>query len=379
MNPASVVDDDFVEEVVEKVRRRFSMKPKVAIAGFGNSGKSSLFNAIYGEKVASVSMKTDETTPENMSTRERFGIDFTDTPGFGTEKFAFETVATLLNGQHVVVHVLNGTSAISKDDNLLHDMVQASPARAITVVNKVDLLDADEQAQCAHSVREKLNLGPTQFLFVSAKRGTNLPALVERITDLLPEAMQDAFVAQQRADLALKERRIRKLIYSKATLCGIVAAVPIPIADIFVLTPIQIAMVTAIGYFHGVDVTKKRAVEFIAVVAGGVSLREAARQVVKLIPGWGSLVSAAIAAAGTVALGEAANAWFKSQMKMAPDELREIFKKAAAHAKEEYQSKKQDISPEVRDRVAEIQKQLKAGRITEGEMLAALGKMEVES
>lgn len=54
------------------------------IAGFGKAGKSSLFNAIYGENVAKVSMHTDET--DKAQTQERFGIDFTDMPGIGIGK-----------------------------------------------------------------------------------------------------------------------------------------------------------------------------------------------------------------------------------------------------------------------------------------------------
>ena len=198
------VDDAVIEEIVERVRRRFSMKPKVAIAGFGKSGKSSLFNAIYGERVAKVSMKTDETTPDDMLTKERFGIDFTDTPGFGTERFSLDTIAALLDGQHVVVHVLNGAASISAEDHRLHANLGESHARRVTVVNKVDLLDESEQADVRSSVREKLGLERDAFLFISAKRGTNIPSLVQRITELLPEAMQDAFVAQQQADLQLK-------------------------------------------------------------------------------------------------------------------------------------------------------------------------------
>ena len=153
-------------------------------------------------------------------------------------------------------------------------------------------------------------------MLISAKHGTGMPQLVQRITELLPAAMQDAFVAQQHADLCLKEKAIRALIYSKAGVAAAVALVPIPVADMFILTPIQIAMVTAIGYFHGVEVTTERATELIAVMGAGVGFREAARQLAKLIPGYGSAVSATIAFAGTVALGEAANVWFKRQMKI---------------------------------------------------------------
>ena len=187
---------------------------------------------------------------------------------------------------------------------------------------KIDLLDARETSQFLESVREKLELEPPELLLVSAKRGTGVPELVARIAELLPAAMQDAFIGQQRGDLELKEKRIRQLIYSKAGVCAGVALVPIPVADLLVLTPIQIAMVTAIGYLHGIEVTSDRAAELMGVVGAGIGFREAARQLVKLVPGYGSAVSAAIAFAGTVALGETAHLWFKRQMKVDASDLR---------------------------------------------------------
>ncbi len=54
------VSEESLEEIMFKIKQKFSTKPKIAIAGFGKAGKSSLFNAIYGENVAKVSMRTDE-------------------------------------------------------------------------------------------------------------------------------------------------------------------------------------------------------------------------------------------------------------------------------------------------------------------------------
>src|SRR5258707_10139097 len=102
----SPVPLDGIDEIVAHVQKRFSQKPKVAFAGFGNSGKSSLLNAIYGADVARVSMRTDETAGPQVA--ERFGIDFTDTPGVGTSKFSLDSVLDLgvLSGQHIIIHVL---------------------------------------------------------------------------------------------------------------------------------------------------------------------------------------------------------------------------------------------------------------------------------
>src|SRR5450432_1987812 len=132
---------DGIDEIVAYVQKRFSTKPKVAFAGFGNSGKSSLLNAIYGAEIARVSMRTDETTEAQVA--ERFGIDFTDTPGVGTGRFSLDGVLEqgLLAGQHIIIHVLNGASAISSEDEKLQRLARGASARNITVVNKIDLLD----------------------------------------------------------------------------------------------------------------------------------------------------------------------------------------------------------------------------------------------
>jgi GTP-binding protein Era len=332
-NPVSF---DGIDEIVGRVQKRFAARPKVAFAGFGNSGKSSLLNAIYGAEVARVSMLTDETKGPQVA--ECFGIDFTDTPGVGTSRFSLDDVLGLgvLQGQHIILHVLNGAAAVSAEDEKLARVIRGASARSIVVVNKVDLLDDREKSEFLASAVARLGVLESDVMMVSAKRGTGVPALVQRITDLLPSALQDAFIAAQKADSQLKEKRIRALIYSKAGICAAVALAPIPIADLLVLTPIQMAMVATIGYFHGVEVSADRAGELMGVMGAGVGLREAARQLVKLIPGYGLAVSAGIAFAGTVALGETANLWFSRQMKVDAHDLKELFTRVAGKAKQEY-------------------------------------------
>jgi small GTP-binding protein len=378
----SPVPIDGIDEIVEHVRKRFASKPRVAFAGFGNSGKSSLLNAIYGAEVARVSMRTDETQAAQVA--ERFGIDFTDTPGVGTGQFSFESVIDLgvLQRQHIVVHVLNAASAISSEDEKLRRALLGAKTRSITVVNKIDLLDADERRQFLESVYDKLGLRENEVSLVSAKRGTGIPELVQRIADLLPSALQDAFIAQQRADEALKEKRIRALIYSKAGVCAAVALAPIPIADILVLTPIQMAMVATIGYFHGIEVTPDRATELMGVMGAGVGLRGAARQLVKLVPGYGVVVGAGIAFAGTVALGEASNVWFKRQMKVDAHDLKELFTRVATRAKREYGGAHTEIAATsdpravTEGRRAELRHELEKGAISQAEFDEAIAALD---
>jgi uncharacterized protein (DUF697 family) len=263
------------------------------------------------------------------------------------------------------------------EDEKLHALIMKSKAHRVTVVNKVDLLDDREQAEFAVSLREKLGLfeqADEDFLFVSAKKNIHIDSLVRHIADILPEAMQDAFIAQQQANLTLKEKRVRMLVYSKATLCAAVALTPLPFADMVVLTPTQIAMIVAIGYFHGVDVTKKRIIELMGILGAGYGLREVARQLTKLIPGAGSIISAAIAFAGTVGLGETANLWFKQQMKVSTEELREVFTAKAENARKEYEAHR-EAAHAAAEHVKDLEEQRKAGKINDDQFVKMLDSL----
>ena len=320
----------------DQVRKHFTAKPKIAIAGFKEAGKTSLFTVIYGEDAEKVSMRTKKRT--KTSCRERFGIDFTDTPGIGTGKFSFEKVREMkvLDRQDAVIHVLNGASTLTEDDERLHELIEQSGATRVTVVNKVDFLNEQEQAKYTKTIKEKLGLLPKDFVFVSTTQGIGISQLIQQIADSLPDGLRDAFIAQQQADIEIKERRIRTMVYSKASICAATAAIPIPVADILIMTPIQITMVVTIGYFHGAEISTERILELIVTLGAGVGFREAARQLIKLIPVYGQVISASIAFAGTVALGEAANVWFKTKMKMDVEELKSVFQRKAEQAKKEY-------------------------------------------
>ena len=55
------------------------------------------------------------------------------------------------------------------------------------------------------------------------------------------------------------EKKINKIIHATGISCGIIALQPIPIADIFILTPIQAIMVLNIGKIKGFEINIKRA------------------------------------------------------------------------------------------------------------------------
>jgi predicted GTPase len=141
----------------------------------------------------------------------------------------------------------------------------------------------------------------------------NINQLVQLLVDELPkEAKLDfARVARVRQ---FQRNFARSIVMLVSGACGLIGAEPIPLADLPILTSLQLTMVLAIAYVSGRDLSLEAAKEFF--VAMGINcgaafvFREIARGLAKLILGWGDFVSGAVAAKGTWAIGEAAIAYF---------------------------------------------------------------------
>jgi len=104
------------------------------------------------------------------------------------------------------------------------------------------------------------------------------------------------------------------LTRSAAAVCTAIGAQPIPLADMPILTTLQVLLVSGIIHISGQRFSRKLARDFLAALGVNIGaaflLREGARAAVKLLPGWGNAVSGAVAGAGTYAIGRAASAYF---------------------------------------------------------------------
>lgn len=135
--------------------------------------------------------------------------------------------------------------------------------------------------------------------------------------------------ARKSTDQQTKLAAARKITGACSALCTTVALEPIPLADFPILTTVQLAMIGGIMHVSGRPVSRKAIAEFMAAmgvnVGAGLVLREGARAAAKLLPGFGSAISGAIAGGATFALGRAASAYFIEGI--AKDEVRDLFKR----------------------------------------------------
>jgi len=104
------------------------------------------------------------------------------------------------------------------------------------------------------------------------------------------------------------------LVKSTTAICAAIGAQPIPLADLPILTTLQLAMVSGIMYISGRERSLRAATEFVGAlgvnVGAGMILREGTRALLKFFPGWGNVVCGVVAGAGTYAIGRAAIVFF---------------------------------------------------------------------
>jgi uncharacterized protein (DUF697 family) len=133
-------------------------------------------------------------------------------------------------------------------------------------------------------------------------------------------------------DLLSDEHERAKVVTERTSLwCAAISIEPVPWLDMAVQLPIQLRMVMEIGRIYGFELNSARAskilLELTSVVAYTYITRNLARGLLKFIPVAGGLLNAPIAYAGTYALGNVAERYFRAQRQDLPplssDEKRE--------------------------------------------------------
>jgi len=186
----------------------------VAVVGRPNVGKSTLVNALVGQKIAIVSDKPQTTRRDIHAiwTTEDAQVVFTDTPGYHKPKTLLgarlnDLVGDAVEGVDVVVHVVDAAAGVGRGDAFVYERkVLPAGAPAICVVNKVDeLLSRDQIPQLAAAAE----LGDyAEIVPVSAKLGKGVGLVRDLILERLPEGpplYPEETVTDQPLDVRLAE------------------------------------------------------------------------------------------------------------------------------------------------------------------------------
>lgn len=168
----------------------------VAVLGAPNAGKSTLVNALVGQKVAIVSAKAQTTRARLMGIaldetgEDKTQIILADTPGLFAPKRRLDRamVAAAWDGAQEADAVLLVVDARKKKREYLAEILETlktRPERCILVLNKVDEIAKEPLLVAAEELTAAANFD--EVFFISALTGDGVPELKARLAALMPE------------------------------------------------------------------------------------------------------------------------------------------------------------------------------------------------
>jgi uncharacterized protein (DUF697 family) len=126
------------------------------------------------------------------------------------------------------------------------------------------------------------------------------------------------------------------------TVCAVAASAvtiqPFPVADVVLMSPIQIGMVQAIGKVHGHKLDKKAILEILSTFGASLVAQNVIMAAAKLVPFLGSIVAMSMAYALTYAIGEVSDYYFRNGRSVSANELKERFDSVYREKKKERES-----------------------------------------
>lgn len=340
------MDNFNLNEIVEKIMDATQNEYKklktlnVMILGKTGVGKSTLINNMFNEKLAETGQGKPVTQSVRKLTKPGFPLAIYDTPGLELggkngadsllEEVTGEINRCLRSGDineaiHCIWYCISAPSSRFEptERDILEKFLGETSKYDVPVIFVLTQSFSKSNARKLKAEIEKENLPIVNIVPVLAEdypiddeyiaKAYGLDRLAEVTYNAVPEALQKTFVAVQKANLELKSKKAHAVVATAAVAAAATGAVPIPFSDAALLVPDQITMLAGITAIFGLPIEKGMIAAIVSSTLGtaGTTIlgKTLVANLLKFIPGVGSVAGGAIsgstAAALTAALGEA--------------------------------------------------------------------------
>ena len=331
------IAQEAIDAIAEKIKNLNTLN--IIVVGKTGVGKSTLINSVFRDKLAETGIGKPVTDHMRKISKKGVPLAIYDTRGFelGKEvqqqvkKEVIETINKGIATQdinkaiHCIWYCINTASNRVEPEEIewLKELTKENQVTQVPIIVVLTQSFSKKNADAMRSMILDENLDVVQIVPVLAEdyeidddyvaKSYGLDVLIHVMGEALPDELMDTLQNVQIASLAEKKKRSQAAIAAATLAATSEGAAPIPFSDCALLIPTQLGMIASITVIFGFDVNKSILTAFLSSTlgAGGATVlgKTVVSNLVKLIPGVGTIAGGAISAATagiiTAALGEA--------------------------------------------------------------------------
>jgi len=337
-----ITTDEMAKACIDMINAKIKSLNKLNIIVVGKSGvgKSTLINSLFRGNFAATGLGRPVTNEIRKIEKQDYPMAIYDTPGFELSKeqqvkvrdeihdlinkgIASGDISEMIHCIWYCVNVGGNRTFDETEVTWLRELTENSETSQVPVIVVLTQAIPKEKAAEMKSYIEKENLNIVKVVRVLAQdmdfddeytaRAYGLDTLIDIMSEMLPDELQETLQNIQKANLDAKKKYAHIAVATAVAGATAAGAVPIPFADATVLVPIQVTMLTSITVIFGLEISKSFLTGFVSSTLGTAGTTVLGKTVVsnliKMIPGIGSVaggvISATTAGLLTTALGEA--------------------------------------------------------------------------
>ncbi|WP_086245775.1 DUF697 domain-containing protein [Campylobacter devanensis] len=313
-----IVDEKEIEKELFKIQNE-NKKANILICGQTGAGKSSVINYVFDDNIADVSAGEPSTRGTKLYSGEQINIFDSEGYEVGGEsqqhyyKILFDDFLSKRTGNdddsiHLVWYAISGAGKRITDlDKELVEKIQKSGFRVCVILTKIDELDEEQFQAMTKTLKSTFNnikyftLSTKDKEIPDLKAYTQWDELIAWSCEQIPDIRKTRFISALKDAIKEKHDQAQKITNLATASAVATAASPIPFSDAAILIPLQTGMVIQIASLYGMKLEGSAIASFLGSAAISNLGKTLAGNLIKLIPGVGSVMGAMIN--GTVAGG----------------------------------------------------------------------------